>query len=280
MSPGRERPDRSLVLDAQPPGSVRWESPADESDLVRADRVAVVAHWDPAARVGRSPRMLTQALIQAGYLTILVSTAEGDVPLDWVDGRPPGVTVLRRPNVGYDFGSWATALDRLPAIRRAPWVLLVNDSLVGPFAPIDHLLDRFHRSRADVWGMTDTEQLGHHLQSYCLGFRKGCLERPELRAFWRGIRVEASRDDVIHRYELGLSRVLRHAKLSTEAAIEGWRAVDGDDNPTLIGWRRLLDLGFPFVKRQILLDPGVCADGHLVRDELRRRFGIDVDEWL
>ena len=148
----------------------------------------------------------------------------------------------------------------------------MNDSLVGPFAPIDHLLDRFHRSRADVWGMTDTEQLGHHLQSYCLGFRKGCLDHPELRAFWRGIRVEASRDDVIHRYELGLSRVLRHAKLSTEAAIEGWRAVDGDDNPTLIGWRRLLDLGFPFVKRQVLLDPGVCPDGHLVRDELRRRF--------
>ena len=280
MSPGRDRPDRPLVLDAQPPGTVRVESPADESDLARADRVAVVAHWDPAARVGRSPRTLTQALIQAGYLTFLVSTAEGDSPLAWIDGRPSGVAVLRRPNLGYDFGSWATALDLLPAISRAPYVLLVNDSLVGPFGPIDHLLGRFHRSHADVWGMTDTEQLGHHLQSYCLGFRKGCLDHPELRAFWRGIRVEASRDDVIHRYELGLSRVLRRARLSTEAAIEGWRAVDGDDNPTLIGWRRLLDLGFPFVKRQVLLDPGVCPDGHLVRDELRRRYGIDADEWL
>ena len=280
MSPGRDRPDRPLVLDAQLPGTVHVESPADESDLARADRVAVVAHWDPAARVGRSPRALTQALIRAGYLTFLVSTAEGDAPLAWIDGRPSGVAVVRRPNLGYDFGSWATALDLLPAISRAPNVLLVNDSLVGPFGPVDHLLDRFHRSRADVWGLTDTEQLGHHLQSYCLGFREGCLDRPELRAFWQGIRVEVSRDDVIHRYELGLSRVLRHARLSTEAAIEGWRAVDGDDNPTLIGWRRLLDLGFPFVKRQVLLDPGVCPDGHLVRDELRRRFGIDVDEWL
>ena len=120
MSPGRERPDRPLVLEAQPPGTVRVESPADESDLVRADRVAVVAHWDPAARVGRSPRTLTQASIQAGYLTILVSTAEGDSPLAWIDGRPSGVAVLRRPNLGYDFGSWATALDLLPAISRAP----------------------------------------------------------------------------------------------------------------------------------------------------------------
>jgi lipopolysaccharide biosynthesis protein len=256
------------------------ESPADESDLIRADRVAVLAHWDPDARVRRSPQMLTQALIQAGYLTFLVSTAVGDSPLAWIDGRPGGVTVLRRPNLGYDFGSWATALELLPAISRASWVLLVNDSLVGPFGPIDHLLDRFHRSHADVWGMTDTEQLGHHLQCYCLGFRNGCLNHPELSAFWRGIRVEASRDDVIHRYEVGLSRVLRHAKLSTEAAIEGWRAVDGDDNPTIIGWRRLLDLGFPFVKRQVLLDPSVCRDGHEAPAELRRRFGIDISDWL
>ena len=113
--------------------------------------------------------------------TVLVSTAEGGSPLDWVDGRPSGVTVLRRPNLGYDFGSWATALDLLPAIRRAPHVLLVNDSLVGPFAPIDHLLDRFHRSHADVWAHDRHEQLGHHLQSYCLGFREGCLDQPELR---------------------------------------------------------------------------------------------------
>jgi hypothetical protein len=280
MSPGRDRPDRPLVLDAQQRRTVHVESPADESDLAHAERVAIVAHWDPAARVGRSPRALTQALILAGYLTVFVSTSAGDSALDWTDGRPPGVTVLRRPNVGYDFGSWATALDRLPAISRAPNVLLVNDSLVGPFGPIDHLLDRFHRSHADVWGMTDTEQLGHHLQSYCLGFRNGCLDHPGLRAFWRGIRVESSRDDVILRYELGLGRLLRRAKLSTEAAIEGWRAVDGDDNPTLIGWRRLLDLGFPFVKRQVLRDPGVCPDGHLVRDELRRRYGIDAGEWL
>lgn len=280
MSSGRGLSARPLVLAAQPPDTVRLETAGDDPDLACADRVAVIAHWDPDSRVGRSPSTLTSTLVGAGYVTILVSTAEGARSLSWVDGRPSGATVLRRPNLGYDFGSWATALNLLPAIRQAPHVLLVNDSLVGPFAPIDHLLDRFHRSHADVWGLTDTEQLGHHLQSYCLGFRGGCLERSALRSFWSGIRVESSRDEVIYRYELGLSQVLRRARMSTEAAIEGWRAVDGDDNPTVLGWRRLLDLGFPFVKRQILLDPGVCPDGYLVRKELRRRYGVDADEWL
>jgi len=244
------------------------------------ERLAVLAHWDPASRVSRSVAKLVEALEQAGYWTLVVSTAPGPGDLDWVEGRPAHVTIVRRPNLGYDFGSWATALDLFPAIRTAPAVLLMNDSLVGPFAPMNHLLDRFHRSHASVWAMTDTSQLGQHLQSYCLGFKAGCLDQEPLRSFWTGIRVEATRDDVIHRYELGLSRRLRQARLSCEAAIEGWRAVDGDDNPTIIGWRRLLDLGFPFVKRQVLLEPSVCPDGHEAPTELRRRFGVEVAEWL
>jgi hypothetical protein len=271
---------RPLVLQSQSPGSVRLETGNREPDLAGADHIAVVAHWDAEGRVRRSPRTLVDALVGAGYPTILVSTAEGDGTLDWFDGLPPGVTVLRRPNIGYDFGSWATALEWFPVIREASSVLLMNDSLAGPFAPIDHLLDRFDRSHADVWAMTDTNQLGHHLQSYCLGFKGGCLDGAPLRRFWQEIRVEAARDDVIARYELGLSRTLRREHLTTEAAIEGWRAVDGDDNPTIMGWRRLLDLGFPFVKRQVLLEPGICPDGAAVREELRRRYGVEASEWL
>jgi lipopolysaccharide biosynthesis protein len=190
------------------------------------------------------------------------------------------VTVLRRPNIGYDFGSWATALDRYPAIRALPAVLLFNDSLAGPFAPIDHLLGHFQRSNADVWAITDTRQLRHHLQSYCLGFKGGCLEAAPLRDFWGGIRVEPSRDTVIERYELGLSRLLAREHLVVDVAIPSWRVVDIDDNPTILGWRRLLDAGLPFVKRQILREPDICPDGGSVREELRRRYGVDADDWL
>jgi lipopolysaccharide biosynthesis protein len=225
-------------------------------------------------------RSLLEQLDRLGYRTVLVSTSPSDTPLDWRDDRRPSTVVLRRPNLGYDFGSWATAMERYPAIRTAPVVLLMNDSLIGPFAPIDRLLERFHRSRADAWAMTDTQQLGHHLQSYALGFRDGVLDRASMRAFWDGIRVEASRDDVIRVSELGLSQLLRRHRFTTGVAIEGWRAVDGDDNPTIIGWRRLLDLGFPFLKRQVLLEPGVCPDGAEAPAELRRRFGIEVSDWL
>jgi lipopolysaccharide biosynthesis protein len=209
-----------------------------------------------------------------------VSTSAGTADLEWAAERPPGVTVVRRPNIGYDFGSWATALDRFPAIATSPHVLLLNDSLVGPFQPIGHLLERFHQSAADVWGMTDTTQFRHHLQSYCLGFKGGTLREPSLSRFWRAVRVESSREDVIWRYEIGLSQLLDREKFVSDAAIPYWRVVGEKQNPTILGWRRLLDEGFPFVKRQLLREPHIAPDGPEVSAEVRRRFGVEVDDWL
>jgi lipopolysaccharide biosynthesis protein len=243
-------------------------------------RAAVLAHWAPESRLTRSVEELTAALVAHGYHVVLVSTAEDVAPLEWNRGRPASVTVLRRPNLGYDFGSWATALDRYPQIATAESVLLLNDSLAGPFGPLDRLLANFHASSADAWGLTDTSQFGHHLQSYFLGFRGQCLQEGPLRRFWQTIRIESSKDDVIWRGEIGLSRILARERYVIEAAIP-YRGVVGEgQNPTIVGWRRLLDRGFPFVKRELLRRPGVAPDGALVRQEIRQRFGVEIDEWV
>ena len=267
------------MLEAQQSG-VRIEGDDRQRPAHSTDRCAVLAHWAPSARVDRSTTELTRALLANGYEVVFVSAAEGAQPLEWVGGRPAAITVLRRPNLGYDFGSWATALDRYPAIASTPHVLMLNDSLLGPFGPIDHLLEHFHRSAADVWSLTDSTQFFHHLQSYCLGFKGRRLLEAPLASFWRTIRAEESREGVIWRNEIGLSRLLDRERFVIEAAIPYWRVVTESQNPTILGWRGLLDKGFPFVKRQLLREPHVAPDGLLVRAEVRRRFGVEVDEWL
>jgi lipopolysaccharide biosynthesis protein len=245
------------------------------------DRVAVLVQWGPDNRLSRSVLELTNSLVGHDYPVVLISAADGPDPLEWPGDVPESVTVLRRSNVGYDFGSWAVALDRYPAIAAADQVLLVNDSLAGPFAPIDHLFRMFDETGADVWGITDSSQLGtHHLQSYCMGFKHGCLEEPPLVKFWHDICIEATRDDIIHRYEIGLSRLLHREHFSVDAAFRHSQVVRGGDNPTIHGWRQLLDLGLPFVKRQLLRQPELTLDGSTVRAELKRRFGVDADDWV
>ena len=259
---------------------VRLEGLDEMAEAASPGRVAVVAHWSARERLSRSVEELMRQLADHAYHILLVSTAEVTDPLAWGGQRPLTVTVLRRPNLGYDFGSWATALDRYPRMAEADCVLLVNDSLAGPFVALDGLLERFHGSHADVWGITDTTQFGYHLQSYCLGFRHGCLQEPPLRRFWRDVRVERSREDVIWRNEIGFSRLLRRERFVTEAAIPYRTVVDDGENPTIVGWRKLLDQGFPFVKRTLLDRPEVARDGDLVDQELHRRFGVDVREWV
>lgn len=260
--------------------AVRVEGEDDLAGAPSVERVAVFAHWSTSPRLTRSVRTTVSAIVGAGYRVVIVSTSENPEPLDWQDERPNGVTVIRRPNLGYDFGSWATALDRYPVMLEAQRILLVNDSLAGPFATIDPLLERFHDSSADAWAVTDTAQFGYHLQSYILGFPGHSLREPPLRRFWRDVRVERTKDDVIWRNEIGLSELLRRERFASDVAIPFQRVVPKGTNPTIVGWRKLLDRGFPFVKRELLLRPEIAPDGDQVRSELRRRFGVDVDEWV
>jgi hypothetical protein len=261
--------------------SIQVEGVDHLASIESPDRVAVLVQWGPDSRLSRSVSELTSSLVGHDYAVVLVSAADGEGPLEWPGGAPANLTVLRRSNVGYDFGSWAVALDRYPAIGAADQVLLVNDSLAGPFQSIDHLFKMFDDTGADVWGLTDSSQLGtYHLQSYCIGFKHGCLQEPPLAKFWRDISIESTRDDIINRYEIGLSRLLHREHFSVDAAFRHAEVVRGGDNPTIHGWRKLLDLGYPFVKRQLLRQPELTPDGSTVRAELMRRYGVDADDWV
>jgi lipopolysaccharide biosynthesis protein len=269
---------RPLVLDGQQNTTVE----VDGCDLDRPlSRVAILAHWATTSALSHSMCTLVGQLRASDYDIVVVSTAEVAGPLDW-HGRsiPDRVSVLRRPNVGYDFGSWATALDRYPQIARAEKVLLINDSLVGPFQPIGPLLESFHGTRSSVWGVTESSQSGRHLQSYALGFSAATLTDPEVQRFWRCVRDEVSKPALIWRNEIGLSRLLLRRGLSIEAAFSPEDVGSPELNPSINGWRRLLDLGFPFVKRELLTNPSVAADALEVPEELKNRYDVDVADWL
>lgn len=262
-------------------GRVRVERPGLLD--VSASRVAVLAHWSERPTVTRSFRALVGALVAGGYRILVVSGATCDSPLGWresdADGWPDVVRVLRKPNLGYDFGSWAVGLDSAPWVARAPYVVLANDSLVGPFAPIGHLIAAFEDSPADVWGLTETLQFTRHVQSFLVGYRRGVLDEPPLARFWRTVRHYRDKSQVIHRGELALGRLMEREGYAVDAACVAQSVVAAGDNPTITGWRALLDRGVPFVKREIVRTPELAPEGDKIGAEVRRRYGTDIREW-
>jgi lipopolysaccharide biosynthesis protein len=231
--------------------------------------------------VSRSVRTLVQELQAYGYQVVVSSACESTEALAWgPDVSTDDLVVIRRPNVGYDFGSWSIGLELVPAAAAADRTILLNDSMAGPFTTLRPLLEAFDATPADVWGLTDTQQFGSHLQSYFLGFRDQVLAERPLARFWADVRHESEKAHVIMRNEIGFSRLLQVEGFVHVPAFSHERVVGHGENPVIRGWKRLLELGFPFLKREILRDPAVAPGGRSAPAVLRRRFGIEVADWV
>lgn len=279
MPPRRLRPK---VLDtAEPP---RFESGDELPSQLEFDRVAIVAHFTTNPLLSRSVRTLSVQLRDAGYQVIIMSSSELAEPLRWAadsPAPPAGISVYRRPNVGYDFGSWAAGLAAFGHLANAERVILCNDSLVGPFAPISGIIEQFETCEVDIWGLTDSTHIAHHLQSYWVGYRGGVLAQPPLRDFWREVRVEQEKEHIINRYEVGAMRYWRRHGYAVGVGFPYDLVVRDGFNPASFGWRRLLYFDFPFVKREIAVNPPPeIVDGDQVAAVISARFGENLGDWL
>jgi hypothetical protein len=252
----------------------------ERTSLPASGRYAVVASWGPDARVSRSLAAMVVGLEEQGYSVVVVRASEDDAPLDWSGLPAHSAVVVRKPNIGYDFGSWATAFEMFPEIRAARYVITANDSLVGPFGSLEPMVRDFEDSFYDVWGSTWTTQFMPHLQSFLLGFRGGILDDPVLRHFWSGLPEQTIKSDIIHKYELGLNRLLQGEGYVTGAWMDYNLVVRYSQNPVILGWKRLVELGFPFVKRELVRSPHIVPDGDDVPAEIQRIYGIDPREWM
>jgi lipopolysaccharide biosynthesis protein len=266
------------VVDVAPVTDVERDAPVPAN----ADRIAFVAHWSETERQSRSTLRLIAELQRLGYRVVVSSTSPATGRLDFAasDVRLHELTVFRRPNIGYDFGSWAVAMATREQLLGRPYVLVVNDSLVGPFAPLDAVVQNFEETSADAWGMVESNQFASHLQSFFRGFRYGVLAEPVMHRFWRDVRVIPDKSALIAEYEFGFSEFLRRNGFSTSPFVHHSDVVGEGLNPTIHGWRALFDAGVPFVKRELVLHPDLTANGHRIMPVVAERYGTDVADWL
>lgn len=259
-------------------GELKIES--GDPSVLQSQRVAIVSSWASRPQMSLSLSKYLTGLADNGYAVLLVSTAEFPGALEWPYGLPAGTLVARRQNLGYDFGSWAAALAAYPQIRSAQHVLLTNDSLVGPFAPITDLLRAAEAPSRDVWFMTSSLAPVPHGQSFFVMFNEGALSHQAMVAFFDDVEDEANKETVIEKYELPLGRTCAEAGLDVGVLFPASKIGAGLINPTLSAWRKLLFGGAPFLKRTVLLDPLFREDSILMQKTIARNFAEDVRDWL
>jgi len=251
----------------------------------RARRVAVIAGWSPEGQLSATHESLVERFTELGYATLLVLTVDSVRAvrngISWPgSSRPKSLSVILRSNVGYDFGSWAVAMSTFPKLRSAPAVLLVNDSLVGPFESLETVVQSFEGASTDIWGMCESAEIAAHLQSYWLGFHAGVLTDSHMKRFWEGISVQPTKTRIINKYEIGFSSYSRRHGYRLSAMFPMNSLVEGTKNPSLWGWKQLLDRGVPMVKKDLLVYPHMVADSEMIPAVLQDRYSVDIRQWM
>src|SRR5437667_9971620 len=141
-------------------------------DLQATSRIAVFSHFDRRGRVQDFVHYYLRQIHDAGYAIVFVSAAPQLDPAAIEQLTPICGLILRRDNVGWDFGAYKAGIEVITNLDRLDSLLLANDSVYGPVHDLGALIGRMNPAEADVWGITDSWERRFHLQSFFLLFGK------------------------------------------------------------------------------------------------------------
>ena len=274
----------------------------------RADKKwCVYAHYDKYSSFQEYVFNALGEIHRAGFTICLVSTSESIRPDEISRLKALTSILIIRPNLGYDFGSYKAGIAHLSelGILNCP-LLLANDSVYGPFAELRPILKGSREY--DLYGITDSIQDGYHLQSYFMLYSKELVNSDAFMQFWSFVseasevldsnskrqlildnEIGGSQYFLRHGFKIGAafaySDLLRHSLSTYTDYLATATREYGSKlsvfkvylNPSHSYWNVLLDLGCPFIKRELLLRNPLLINISDWGESIRRKYQYDLE---
>ena len=204
-------------------------------------RLFLFAFYDPQGVVGESVLRYLEALHALGDIVLAADCALKPVEAEKLAPLVVSYTASRHGE--YDFGSYKRAF-RQADLTGYDVVYLVNDSVVGPLAPLAPYLQRMEALGTDAFGLVlHPSRNERHLQSWFIGLKPGVFQAPWFAEFLDGVEAVGRKEDVCIRYENGLARLLEEHS----ASYAGLWELPGKAIYNAVG--RLSRQGFPLLKK-------------------------------
>ena len=188
----------------------RW---AGADPVADSDSEAVYLHFDRGGAVHDYVIRQLQELVSAGFRITFVSNAPKFDPNCPAEIIPHCRQILWRRNVGYDFGGYKDGIAAVGDLGRVKRLLLMDDSVYGPFRPLSEVLAAVDPSQTDMWGITDSWEHNYHIQSYFVLFLKGAIESHVFSRFWNSYPYVNRKGWVIRKGEIGLTQAFTQHKV-------------------------------------------------------------------
>jgi hypothetical protein len=172
---------------------------------------------------------------------------------------------------GFDFSAYALALHEIAHRSAGADMLVLNDSVFGPFEPIDTLWPAMHWR---LTGFTASAQLQNHIQSYAFHLKN--VDHRMVQTLRTVLPRRFAFDDyrgVVYGQESRFATVAaRSMSVGALWYADGIRCGD----PSILAALPLVRAGFPFLKRSLVTKNAHAAGYDEIRDTLRA-FGHPVE---
>jgi len=178
-------------------------------------RAVIFAHYDKDGIVDPYVLYYLEALKSISDHIVCVSTAS----LSQEEVKKLSAScnrVIVRENEGYDFMSYKRGLQTLEG-QQYEEILFCNDSVYGPIFDLEPIFSEMTHADCDFWGMTESSEIAYHLQSYFMLFKKSAIESDAFQAFWEEVTSLENKEEIISRYEVGLTTSLQNSGLKARS---------------------------------------------------------------
>lgn len=226
----------------------------------RMKRLCVFAHWDRDNIIDDYVIYYLKALKQ--IVSTLVFVSDCDLPLKELE-KLDGIAdyKLAQKHNEYDFGSYKRGF-LFAKENKIDFeeLIFANDSCYGPFIPLENIFTKMSKKQCDFWGMTQnrygiTENFSRpkitpHIQSYFIVFKSNVFNSSVFLDFINNVKHEDEKNNVIKKYEIGLSQLLYSNGFKSASYITKYNFVH---NCMSEKWDTLVKKDkFPFIKTSII----------------------------
>ena len=260
------------------------------------NRLAIFVHWSKSDRISKHDQNLIHCLASEFDQVLVICNRNGtgnrNQPL--IDNPDSKIQVIERFNEGYDFGGYQDGMLLIREFSDAfSEVLLINNSIFLLKNSLTELIQEVRDSDFDITSITSSSEETFHLQSYFLHFKKRTLRDSGLWDWFFKLETNSNKRATVTSLEIPFSTEMNAlgftcgaiwnsqqlanlmysaagSNLLTEFRRQtGWifslRSFFSDQplNPMHYMWPHLLELGCPFIKKD------------LVRGKVIRELGAD-----
>ena len=222
-------------------------------------RLFLFAGYDAHANVSDALLFYLRELSRVGDI---VFTTDCDLRPDGIE-KLSAISGVRHVQFGhhgeYDFGSYKRGFmwcENRDVIKSYDWIYFVNDSVLGPTTDIRPILENLESKNTDVVGMfyatgqwvgTPENLVDDHIQSWFVGVKSNIATQKYFSEFMHNISRQATKADIIMKYEVGFTKIMRDNKCSIGAVYSSDMAHDLYRTPALA-----IQNGVCFIKKSAL----------------------------